>query len=38
AADGVVIASALIRAQEAGRAIEGVLEEVRQGLGKSVGV
>lgn len=38
AADGAVIASALIRAQEEGKSIEGVLEEVRQGLGKSVGV
>ena len=32
AADGAVIASALIRAQEEGRAIEPVLEEVRAGL------
>jgi tryptophan synthase alpha chain len=38
AADGAVIASALIRAYEEGRAVEGVLEEVRRGLGKSVGV
>lgn len=32
AADGAVIASALIRAQEEGRAIEPVLEDVRAGL------
>ncbi|PZA06882.1 MULTISPECIES: tryptophan synthase subunit alpha [unclassified Meiothermus] len=35
AADGAVIASALIRAHEEGRAIEPLLEEVRQGLQKS---
>ncbi|MER3461649.1 MAG: tryptophan synthase subunit alpha [Armatimonadota bacterium] len=38
AADGVVIASALIRAQEEGRGVEGVLEEVKRGLSKTVGV
>lgn len=38
AADGAVIASALIRAHEEGRPLEPVLEEVRQGLFRQVSV
>jgi tryptophan synthase alpha chain len=38
AADGAVIASALIRAHEEGRPIEPILEEVRQGLFRQVSV